>query len=93
LPAFFGYAGKIYLAVAAILGVTWLFMAVAGFKTGTERPWARRLFVFSILSIIALSAMLALDARGPSAPNYREKHPISIHSPALKPLGSELESG
>lgn len=68
LPAFFGYAGKIYLAVAAILGVTWLFMAGTGFKTVTERPWARRLFVFSILSIIALSAMLALDARGTSAP-------------------------
>jgi len=75
LPTFFGYAGKIYLSAAAILGVTWLFMAGIGFKTDTERPWARRLFVFSIVSIITLSAMLALDARGPSAPIIAIKVP------------------
>jgi len=73
LPAFFGYAGRIYLVAAAALGVTWLFMAGTGFKTGAEQPWARRLFVFSIVSIIALSAMLALDARGPSAPIIAQK--------------------
>ena len=75
LPTFFGYAGKTYLAAAATLGITWLFMACAGFKPGIERPWAKRLFVFSILSIIALSAMLALDARGPSPPIIAKNDP------------------
>jgi protoheme IX farnesyltransferase len=56
-----GYTGYIYLAVAAAMGLSWLSMALAGFKKSDERIWAKKLFVFSILTIAVLSVMMATD--------------------------------
>jgi len=68
LLTFCGYAGNSFLAASATLGLTWLFLALTGNRADKERLWARRLFVFSILGIIALSVMMALDSKIPSAP-------------------------
>lgn len=75
LLTFCGYTGTGFLAAAAILGLTWLFLAGAGFKAGNERLWARRLFVFSILGIIALSVMMALDSKIPATPPGMDGRP------------------
>jgi protoheme IX farnesyltransferase len=61
MPTFAGYTGYTYLLVAAALGLFWLYMAWSGYKTSDDRLWARRLFVFSILSITVLSLMMAID--------------------------------
>ena len=58
---FGGYTGYTYLLVAAALGLSWLYMAWSGYKTSDDRLWAKRLFVFSILSITVLSVMMAID--------------------------------
>ena len=58
---FGGYTGYHYLAVAAALGLSWLFMAWSGYRTCNDRLWAKRMFVFSVVSITILSVMMAID--------------------------------
>lgn len=55
------YTGFNYLAVAAAMGGYWLHMAWSGRKAADDRVWARKLFVFSILIITALSVMMSVD--------------------------------
>ncbi len=62
-----GYTGYLYLVAVAGFGLTWLFLAWFGGGKSGDRLWARRLFVFSILSMIALSVMMAFDAETPPA--------------------------
>ncbi|MBP5143344.1 heme o synthase, partial [Pseudomonas chlororaphis] len=63
---FSGYAGMSYLAVAAAMGMYWLYMAWTGYKAVDDTVWARKLFVFSIFTITALSVMMSLDFKVPS---------------------------
>jgi heme o synthase len=56
-----GYTGYMYLAVAAAMSLSWLWMALAGFKKSDKRIWAKKLFIFSILTIAVLSVMMATD--------------------------------
>ena len=64
-----GYAGYGYLAVTAAMGLSWLWMALAGFKRSDERVWAKKLFIFSIVTIAVLSVMMAADFTIPAAIN------------------------
>jgi protoheme IX farnesyltransferase len=64
-----GYAGYGYLAVAAAMSLSWLWMALAGFKKSDERVWAKKLFIFSIVTIAVLSVMMAADFTVPAATN------------------------
>ena len=56
-----GYAGYSYFVVAVLIGIGWSAMAVAGFKTQNDQVWAKKLFVFSIIAITALSVMMSVD--------------------------------
>jgi heme o synthase len=58
---FCGAAGMNYLAVAAAMGMYWLYMAWTGYKAKDDTVWARKLFVFSIFTITALSVAMSLD--------------------------------
>ena len=62
-----GYAGYKYLVVAAAVSVWWLGMALSGYKTQNDRVWARKLFVFSIVAITALSVMMSIDFMTPAS--------------------------
>ena len=65
---FGGYTGYSTFAVATVLGLSWLYMAWSGYKASDERLWAKKLFIFSILTIFILSVMMSIDftAPGPS---------------------------
>jgi len=63
---FGGFTGCGYLAVAVALGLFWLYLAWSGFRTADDGRWARRLFVFSFMSIFALSVMMSIDATVPA---------------------------
>ncbi len=63
-----GYAGYGYLVVACATSLWWLKMAMAGYKPETDdRLWARQVFLFSTITICALSVMMAVDGRVPGA--------------------------
>lgn len=61
-----GYVGYGYLAVACATSLWWLKMALGGYRPRVdERVWARQVFFFSIVTITALSVMMALDGQTP----------------------------
>jgi len=72
-----GYAGCSYFLVASALGLSWLYLACSGKKSVDDRRWAKKLFVFSILTIFVLSVMMAVDSMVPptsnSLPSYVPK--------------------
>ncbi len=66
---FAGYTGYSYLAVVAALGLTWLYLAWSGHKTSEDRRWAKKLFVFSLLTVFVLSVMMSVDCTVPVTSN------------------------
>lgn len=58
-----GYVGYGYLVVAVATSLWWLKMALSGHKAADDRVWARQVFAFSIVTITALSVMMAVDSR------------------------------
>jgi heme o synthase len=61
---FAAYTGYSTLAVATVLGLSWMYMAV-GCKVADERSRAKKLFIFSILAIFILSVMMSIDYTAP----------------------------
>jgi len=61
LLTFTGYVGFYYMAVAAILGAYWLYIACVGYRAGDSAGWAKQLFVLSIVIVIALNIMMSID--------------------------------
>lgn len=57
----FDYVGEIYLFAAAILGLVWTFMCVAGFRAKNEDVWAKRVFLFSINYLTLLFLIMVID--------------------------------
>jgi protoheme IX farnesyltransferase len=63
-----GYVGYGYLAVAGATSLWWLRMALTGYRAAIDdRAWARQVFLFSIVTITALSVMMAVDFQSPVA--------------------------
>ena len=58
LLTFLNYTGISYAIAAAVLGSAWLWLALQGFKSNKDQLWARKMFLFSLLVITALSAMI-----------------------------------
>ncbi len=58
----FGYTGYAYLIVATLLGIAWLFLCIKGFKVDNDKLWARKMFLFSLVTITVLCPLIALDA-------------------------------
>jgi len=59
--AVFGYAGRAYLATAAVAGVVWMLAACLGCDANDPVKWGRRLHFISVAAIAALSLMMCLD--------------------------------
>lgn len=58
----FGYTGIVYLLVMGTLGLYWLLMAAEGLKATDNERWARKMFRFSLVIILALCAMLSVGS-------------------------------
>ncbi len=56
-----GYAGYLYLGVITILGAAWLCIAFMGYKVTDDERWAKLMFHFSLICILALSFMMSID--------------------------------
>ncbi len=54
----FHYTGYAYLIVAFFLGLIWLLLCIQGFKVENDKLWARKMFIFSLVIITALSFVI-----------------------------------
>ncbi|TWP38586.1 heme o synthase [Leekyejoonella antrihumi] len=64
LPVF-GYVGIVYTVVMGALGIYWIWIGTLGLRAADPGAWARRMFRFSMVMILALCVMVAV---GPVLP-------------------------
>ncbi len=57
----FGYTGYIYLTVATLLGLAWLWLCLKGFKSEDDQLWARHMFRLSLIIITILCLVIPFD--------------------------------
>lgn len=58
----FGYTGYTYLIVMAGLGAYWIWLAIKGFSAPDTDKWARKMFGFSMITILGLCIMISVGA-------------------------------
>lgn len=61
----FGYVGFSYTIVMGVLGGYWIWLGTKGLQATDDEAWARKMFRFSLIIILALCLMLAI---GPILP-------------------------
>jgi protoheme IX farnesyltransferase len=62
LLTIYGYTGWIYFIVMAALGLYWIKLGAEGLRTKDSDAWARRMFHYSLIVLLALSFMLSIGA-------------------------------
>lgn len=62
LFTFLGYAGYVYLMTISLVGLVWLYIGIKGFNAKNEIVWAKKMFGFSLLNLLAFCIMLSLDS-------------------------------
>ena len=56
------YTGWIYAAVMGVLGIWWVVIGAQGFRAKDDNAWARKMFRFSLVIIMAYSLMISIGA-------------------------------
>lgn len=54
----FGYTGYAFLIVMSLLGLIWLLFSIQGFTCHNDRSWARKMFFFSLVIVLAFCVMM-----------------------------------
>ena len=54
----FDYTGIVFAATAVVLGLVWLWLSFQGFKVANDRIWARKMFIFSLIVVTVLCAVI-----------------------------------
>lgn len=62
-----GYTGYLFLAATCAMGLIWLLVARQGFTIHDCKAWGERLFIYSILELVVLSAMLSIEGLAAAA--------------------------
>lgn len=58
---FFNYTGYIYLFVAMSIGISWLWLCLAGFKSDNDQLWGRLMFRLSLVLIMSICFVIPFD--------------------------------
>lgn len=58
---YYGYVGHWYALIIGGCSLYWLYLAKIGYQPDNEQLWARKLFVFSIVIIVAFSVLISVD--------------------------------
>lgn len=64
LPVF-GYVGLVYTVIMAALGTWWIYLGVLGLRAAEPATWARRMFRFSMVMMLAVCVLVSV---GPIVP-------------------------
>lgn len=57
-----GYAGWVYAVVIGGMSLYWLWLAMVGLQSKDDDKWARKMFRFSLIILLAFCAIISLDA-------------------------------
>lgn len=60
-PTLFHYTGYAYMVVTALFCLSWLGLCIKGFRIKNYRLWARKMFLFSLMTISGLCMMILFD--------------------------------
>ncbi len=55
----FGFTGYIYLITVLSLSLAWLWLGIKGFKADNDKRWARKMFLFSLVLLLSVSALMS----------------------------------
>lgn len=55
-----GSTGYIYFSIMAALGMYWIWLAIKGLQTDNNIAWARKMFHFSLVVLLAYSFLIAI---------------------------------
>ncbi len=58
----FGHAGYLYLVIVLTFGLAWLWRSIKGFKATNDAVWARGLFLYSLIVLMAFSVAIAVGS-------------------------------
>lgn len=58
---YYGYVGNLYALIIGGCSLYWLYLAKIGYQPENEQLWAKKLFVFSIVIIVAFSILISID--------------------------------
>lgn len=62
LLSYFKYTGIAYLVITLVVGVAWLAYSIKGFKCKSDAFWARRMFLFSLIVVLSLCAVIPFSS-------------------------------
>ena len=62
----FGYTGQAYLVSLIVLSAIWILYALKGLRAKDDIKWAKGMFRYSLIVVMTLSIMIALDGKGSS---------------------------
>lgn len=57
----FKYVAFTYLVVLGAMSLFWVILSIMGFRAKSNKTWATRMFIYSIIIIVVFSVMIALD--------------------------------
>jgi protoheme IX farnesyltransferase len=61
----YGYTGTTYFVIMGLMGAYWILLAVQGLmvmdSTKAAEAWARKMFRFSLIFLLAYSFMISID--------------------------------
>jgi protoheme IX farnesyltransferase len=55
------YVGMVYAVVMSVLGLYWLYIAIAKYSEAEQVQWGKDLFIFSIVTITCFSILISID--------------------------------
>ena len=58
----YGITGYVYTLVMGVLGLYWLWIGLQGLRPESADAWARKMFRFSLIILLAFCALISVDA-------------------------------
>lgn len=62
LLSVYGYVGRIYFVMMAVLGLYWIWLGYQGLLAKDSDAWARKMFKFSLIILLVFCALISLDS-------------------------------
>lgn len=56
-----GYTGTVFLVVSLLLGGVWSLLGIQGFSAPNEAAWGRKMFLFSLIVVMATALLIVLN--------------------------------